>query len=71
MSNFDLLKTKMRREPFRPFIIEFQSGVTLLIDSETEMLFPKKRPELVITFSETGLQHEFEQSAINRIIEAT
>jgi hypothetical protein len=35
------------------------------------MLFPRKRPELVIAFTEGGLQHEFEQSAIHRLIEAT
>jgi hypothetical protein len=69
--HLDLLKSKMRREPFRPFIIEFQSGSSLLIDQETEILFPRKRPELVIVFTEGGLQHEFEQSAINRVIEAT
>jgi hypothetical protein len=69
--HLDLLKSKMRREPFRPFIIEFASGASLLIDAETEMLFPRKRPELVIAFTESGLQHEFEQSAIHRLIEAT
>jgi hypothetical protein len=61
----------MHREPFRPFIVEFQSGAVLLIDGDTELLFPKKRPELVIAFTEGGLQHEFEQSAISRLIEAT
>ena len=68
--NLDLLKTKMRREPFRPFVIELASGSSLMIDTETEILFPRKRPELVIVFTEGGLQHEFEQSAIHRLIEA-
>jgi hypothetical protein len=71
MNNLDLLKSKIRREPFRTFIIEFQSGATLVVDKDTEILFPRKRPELAITFSDGGLQHEFEASAINRLIEAT
>ena len=71
MDNLDLLKSKIRREPFRSFLIEFQSGTTVLIDAETEILFPRKRPELAIVFTGSGLQHEFESSAINRLIEAT
>ena len=69
MNDLDALKSKMRREPFRPFTIEFVSGATLRIDSETEMLFPKKRPELVIAFTEGGLQHTFEAIAINRLLD--
>jgi len=70
-NRIDLLKAKMRREPFRPFIIELQSGSQILVGADSEMLFPKKRPELVIAFSENGLMHEFEASAILRLIEAT
>jgi hypothetical protein len=71
MNDLDLLKTKMRREPFRAFIIEFQSGHQILIDADTEMLFPRKRPELIIAFTGNGLMHEFEAGAIARLIEAT
>jgi len=71
MNDLETLKAKMRREPFRSFIVELQSGATILIDAETEMLFPYKRPELVIIFTGNGLQHEFEQGAILRLIEAT
>jgi hypothetical protein len=71
MNNRELLKTKMRREPFRAFIVELVSGTTLLIDADSEILFPRKRPELVIAFTGNGLQHEFEETAIARLIEAT
>jgi len=70
MNNLELLKAKMRREPFRAFIVEFVSRATILIDADTEMLFPRKRPELVIAFTGNGLQHEFEETAIARLIEA-
>jgi hypothetical protein len=70
MNNLDLLKTKMRRQPFRAFIIEFQSGHQILVDADTELLFPRKRPELIIAFTENGLMHEFEESAIARLTEA-
>jgi hypothetical protein len=69
MNNLELLKAKMRREPFRAFIVEFVSGTTILVDADTEMLFPRKRSELVIAFTGNGLQHEFEQTAIARLIE--
>jgi hypothetical protein len=71
MNNLELLKAKMRREPFRAFIVEFVSGTTILIDADTELLFPRKRPELVIAFTGNGLQHEFEEVAVARLIEAT
>jgi hypothetical protein len=71
MNNLDLLKAKMRRQPFRAFIIKFQSGHQILVDADTELLFPRKRPELIIAFTENGLMHEFEESAITRLIEAT
>jgi hypothetical protein len=71
MNNLELLKSKMRSCPFRAFTLEFKSGATILIDAETEILFPRKRPELVIAFTGNGLQHEFEEAAIVRLIEAT
>ena len=71
MDNIDLLKAKMHREPFRPFLIEFISGAQILIDADTEILFPHKRPELVIAFTGNGLMHEFEGRAITRLVEAT
>jgi hypothetical protein len=71
LNNLELLKAKMHREPFRAFIVEFVSGAVILIDADTELLFPRKRPELVIAFTGNGLQHEFEESAIARVIEAS
>jgi hypothetical protein len=71
VNNIELLKAKMRREPFRAFLVEFVSGSTILIDAETEILFPRKRPELVIAFTGNGLQHVFEEAAVARLIEVT
>jgi hypothetical protein len=65
------LKAKMDREPFRPFIIELTSGRQIRIGQESEVLFPRRRPELIIAFSDDGLQHEFELSAIVSLVEAT
>jgi hypothetical protein len=67
----DLLKTKMGQQPFRPFIIEFQSGHQILIDGDSEVLFPRKRPELIIAFTDSHSVHEFEAGAITRLIEKT
>ena len=65
------LKAKFAREPFRPFIIELASGRRILIGRDSEVLFPRKRPELVIAFTDDGLQHEFELSVIVSLIEST
>ena len=64
------LKSKLAREPFRPFIIELASGRRIVISVDSELFFPQKRPELVIAFTTDGLQHEFETSAIASLIEA-
>jgi hypothetical protein len=63
------LKAKLAREPFRSFVIELVSGRQIAIGAEAEVLFPRRRPELVIAFTEDGLQHEFEDSAIASLIE--
>jgi hypothetical protein len=64
------LKAKIAREPFRPFVIELISG-QIVIGSDSEILFSRKRPELVIAFTDDGLQHEFEISRIAVLIEAS
>ena len=64
------LKTKLAREPFRPFVIELVSGRQILIGHGSEILFPRKRPELVIAFTDEGLQHEFELEAVIQLSEA-
>jgi hypothetical protein len=58
------LKSKLQREPFRPFVIELGSGRQITINQDSEVLFPRKRPELVIVFTSEGLMHEFELGAI-------
>jgi hypothetical protein len=65
------LKAKLERRPFRPFVIELSSGRPILIGEQSEILFPRRRPELVIAFTEDGLQHEFELSAVIALLEAT
>jgi hypothetical protein len=64
------LKAKLAREPFRPFVIELASGRRVLIGKDSEILFPRKRPELIIAFTDDGLQHEFELSVIISLIES-
>ena len=64
------LKAKIEREPFRPFVIELVSGRQIAIGKDSEILFSRKRPELVIAFTDDGLQYEFEASAIAALIEA-
>jgi hypothetical protein len=61
----------MSRQPCRPFIVELRSGTQILIDADSEILFPRKRPELIIAFTADGLMHEFETSAIAQLVEAT
>jgi hypothetical protein len=63
------LKGKLNREPFRPFVVELIGGRQILIGKDTEVLFSRRRPELIIVFSEDGLQHEFEVSAIASLVE--
>jgi hypothetical protein len=64
------LKSKLAREPFRPFIIELLSGRRIPVSEAAAVLLYWRRPELVIAFSDEGLQHEFETSAIASLIEA-
>jgi hypothetical protein len=51
-------------------VIELVSGRQILIGKDSEILFSRKRPELVIAFTDDGLQHEFEASAIAALVEA-
>lgn len=64
------LKAKLARQPFRSFVIELTSGGQIVIGKESELFFPRSRPELVIAFSDDGLQHEFEFAQISRLVEA-
>jgi hypothetical protein len=41
------LKAKLDREPFRPFIIELTGGRQIQIGQDSEVLFPRRRPELI------------------------
>lgn len=70
MTTLQTFRAKLERQPFRPFVVEFSSGSTLVIVEQAEVLLPKTRPELVIVFSADGIQHEFEIGAILRLSEA-
>jgi hypothetical protein len=63
------LKSKLAREPFRPFKIELASGRQIVIGTDSELLFPRTRPGLVIAFTSDGLMHEFEEKVLNSLIE--
>ena len=71
MKDLALLREKMDRQPFRSFVIEFASGSQILVYADSEMLFPRRRPELAIAFTNSGTMHEFEASAIVRLVELT
>jgi hypothetical protein len=60
---------KLKRRPFRSFVIELDNGTQVLIDQDSELFLPRKRPELVIAFTGQAQQHEFEVSAISRLFE--
>jgi len=63
------LKSKLAREPFRPFVIELVSGRQIGIGADSELLFPRTRPGLVIAFTSDGLMHEFEENVLNSLTE--
>lgn len=63
------IKNRLEREPFRPFIIELASGAQIAIGKDSELFFPRRRPELIIAFTDDGFEHHFEISVINRLIE--
>ena len=65
----DELKNLATREPFRPFTVNLLNGDGILIDSPAALLFPKRRPELVIAFSEDGKMHIFEDVGITSLTE--
>jgi hypothetical protein len=69
MTTLTELKTKLEREPFRPFVVELVSGRQVLISEAGDVFLPRRRPERVIAFTIDGLQHEFETSAIASLIE--
>lgn len=61
------LKSKLVREPFRQFVIELASGRQILIEADSELFFPKARPELVIAFTADGTMYEFEENVLKSI----
>lgn len=61
--------SKFNQESFRPFLIQFKSGRQLPIDKNSELIFPKSQPNLVIAFTSDGIMCEFEFESIESLIE--
>ena len=69
MVKIDEIKSLTERKPFRPFAIETTGGGQILIAESAYILFPARRPELVIAFTEDGRMHIFEHDAVVRLVE--
>jgi hypothetical protein len=67
--NIEQIKELAQRDPFRPFAILLDNGVEIPINSETEMLFPRKRPESVYVFADNGKGWIFEARAVSALNE--
>jgi hypothetical protein len=68
MKNSSELRAAVDRKPFLPFAINLFDGEQLTINADTEVLFPKNKPELVIVFSADGMMHLFEAEAIASLV---
>ena len=53
------LKSKLAREPFRPFIIELVSGRRIAVGADSELLFPGADPDWSSPLRRRT-EHEFE-----------
>jgi len=60
------IKALAKLEPFRRFAIVFDSGRELIVESDTELLFPKKQPNLVIAFA-SGSHWIFEAESVTAL----
>jgi hypothetical protein len=45
------IKTLANQKPFRAFIIKLESGENVPVTSDTELLFPAKRPDTIYVFT--------------------
>jgi hypothetical protein len=58
------IKALANRHPFRPFTIEIENGQPVQITQDSDLLFPKRKPNLVIAFTSDGATHIFEAEAV-------
>jgi hypothetical protein len=65
--NIEEIKKVANREPFRPFAIVLQSGHEIEVTTETELLFPKNRPNDVYVFANNGAGWIFEAQAVSAL----
>jgi hypothetical protein len=62
------IKAAVRRKPFRPFSVNVVDGEQLHISQESEVLFPRSKPQLVIVFNPDGTMHLLEAEAVSSLI---
>ena len=61
------IKSMMEQAPFRPFTVLLENGHDLTVTRESELLFPKNRPGLMIIFNADGIMTIFEDRAVTAI----
>jgi hypothetical protein len=52
--NIEDIKTRANRKPFRPFLIKLENGDAVPVTKDTELLFPRARPDTVYAFAANG-----------------
>jgi hypothetical protein len=62
------VKAVYYRKPFRPFTINIVDGEQLAIDKDSEILFPRKKPELIIVFAADGTMHLLEAESVASLV---
>lgn len=66
--NIEQIKGLAARQPFRPFVIKLENGDLVPVTDESELFFPKAKPNLVIAFS-AGKSWTFEAEAVSALLE--
>jgi hypothetical protein len=61
------IKELAHRDPFRPFAIVLDSGTEIIIKADTELLFPRNRPETIYVFASNGYGWIFEAQAVTAL----
>jgi hypothetical protein len=61
------IKSMMEQAPFRPFTVLLENGHDLKVTGESELLFPRNRPGLLIIFDQHGAMTIFEDRAVTAI----
>jgi hypothetical protein len=67
--DIEQIKELANRTPFRPFVIVLESGQQIPVNSDTELLFPTKRPRTVYLFADDGAGWIFEMQAVSALNE--